>query len=94
MPETAQQENDERITDYLRLGATTPTHGDIDIVSKPGRQRNVPSTPEFSDIATEIRHVEITHQLDPEQLCSAYGDVGVSGEVAIDLEGEENRRQQ
>ena len=35
----------------------------------------------------EIRMVEIHHQIDPEQLGGAARDVGVAGEISIDLDG-------
>ena len=94
VPETTQEENDKRVADNLRFRASAATQGDIDIIPEPGRQRNMPTTPEFSDIPAEIRDVEVPHQLDAEQFGRAYGNVGIAGEVPVNLEGEENRGKQ
>ena len=50
----------------------------------------MPSTPELRDVAAEIRHVEVAHQLDAEQLGRTDGDVRVAREVAVNLESEED----
>ena len=54
----------------------------------------MPPAPELGDVAAEIRHVEVAHQLDPEKLRRSDGDVGVAREVTIDLESEEDGREQ
>ena len=90
MPEAAHQEYDERVPYHLCPGDAAAAQGDVDIVPEPGGQGDVPPAPELGDVAAEIRHVEVAHQLDPEQLRRSDGDVGVAREVAIDLESEEN----
>lgn len=94
MPEPTQQENDKRVTDHLCLRAAAAAQRDIDVIAEPSRQRNVPSAPELGNVAAEIRHVEVAHQPDAEQLRSADGDVGISGEIAVNLESEQNGGQE
>ena len=38
MPKTAQQEDDERVPDNLRLGASASPHRDVNVIPEPGRQ--------------------------------------------------------
>jgi len=50
----------------------------------------VPAFPEFGDGSGEIRAFEVVHELESHHLCRTDGDIGISGEVAVDLEGEED----
>src|SRR3989338_11203166 len=50
----------------------------------------MPAFPELGDGAGGIRTIEIEHEAETEDACCAAGDVGVAGEVAVDLEGEED----
>ena len=61
MPATAQQEDDESVPHHLGLAHSASTQWNIDIVAEPRRQGNVPSTPKFSNVAAEIRYIEIPH---------------------------------
>lgn len=94
VPETAKEENDKGVPDNLRLGTTAATERNVHIIPEPCRQGNVPSAPELRDIPTEIRDVEIPHQIDSEELGRSYRDVRVSGEVPVNLERKEHGRQQ
>ena len=90
MPETTQEENNKSVPDDLCLRNTAAAQGDVDVVAKPCRERDVPSSPKLGDVAAEIRHVEVTHQFDTEQLGRTDGYVGITREVPVDLEGEED----
>ena len=90
VPETRQQEDDEGVAHHLGLRDTAAAQGDVDVIPEPSRQADVPPAPELGDVATEVGHVEVAHQLDPEKLRRSDGDVGVAREVAIDLESEED----
>ncbi len=94
MPETTEEEYDKGVADDLRLGATAATQGDIDIIPEPSGQGNVPTTPEFGDIPTEIWNIEIPHQFDSKEFGRSYGYVGIAGEIPVNLESEENSGQQ
>ena len=61
---------------------------DVDVVAEPGRQRDVPAPPEVGRAAREIRMVEVLGQLEPEPARRAARDVGVGGEVRVDLDRE------
>ena len=90
MPEATQKEDDKSVPNDINFAHTATAHGDIDIIAKPSCQGDVPSTPKLSDVAAEIRYIEVAHQLYSKEFGGAYGDVGIAREVAIDLESEEN----
>ena len=94
VPETRQQEDDEGVAHHLGLRDTAAAQGNVDVIPEPSRQRDVPPAPELGDVAAEIRHVEVAHQLDPEKLRRSDGDVRVAREVAVNLESEEDGREQ
>ena len=94
MPQTADQEDHEGVPDDLRLGAPASAQRDIHVIPEPGGQGYMPATPELGDIPAEIREAEVPHRLESEQLSNADGHVRVTREIAIDLESEENGRQQ
>ncbi|MCY1538145.1 hypothetical protein D9M68_736700 [compost metagenome] len=63
MPETAEQENDKGITDALPCRYLAAPQGDVYIIPEPGGQRDVPSAPEFCNIAGKIRIGKIAEQV-------------------------------
>ena len=54
----------------------------------------MPPAPELRDATAEVGRVEVAHQPDPEQLRRPDGNVAVAREVAVNLEREQQRRQQ
>lgn len=94
VPETRQQEDDERVAHHLGFRDTATAQRDIDVIPEPSRQRDVPTPPELGDVAAEIRHVEVAHQPDPKELRRSDGDVRVAREVAVNLESEEDGGEQ
>ena len=49
----------------------------------------MPFTPELPDTARKVRAFEILHQFDSKQSGGAQGDVGIAGEVTVNLYGKE-----
>ena len=94
VPQAANKEDDKCVEQYTPLGYTAATEGNVDVVTEPGGEGNVPATPELGDVAAEIGHVEIAAQADAEEFGTADGDVAVAGEVAVDLDGEKEGSQQ
>lgn len=58
---------------------------DIDISFQPSRERLMPATPELLRVAGFIRRVEVLRQVEAHEQRHADSDVGVAGEVRIDL---------
>ena len=90
VPEPGDEEDDEDVADGLGLGDAGPAKGDVEVVAEPGGEGDVPAPPELGDVAGEVGELEVGHQLEAEELGGADGDVGVPGEVPVDLEGEED----
>ena len=90
MPESADQEDDEGVEYYTRPRHAAASERNVDVVAKPGSERDVPSTPELGNIATEIGNIEVSSQLDAKQFSAADGDVAVAREIAINLKGKEH----
>ena len=59
MPNTGNQKNDEQIDKRSVFSFSVSSQRDIDVFAKPGSQRNVPPTPEFSNRLGEIRKAEV-----------------------------------
>ena len=78
MPETTNEENDEGVEHHAALGNTATSHGDVDIVSKPSGQRDMPPPPKFSQITAEIRYIEIAPETDAEEFGATDGNVAIS----------------
>src|SRR5260370_32710568 len=55
------------------------------IVAQPGRERNVPASPEVPWVGGEIGGVEVLRQAVAEEKRGADGDVAVTREITIDL---------
>lgn len=94
MPQTTHQKNDKGIADDFGFGGAATSQGNVDIVTKPGGERNMPATPELGYVTAEIRHVEVAHQLNAKQFGATYGYIGIAGKITIYLESEENGSQQ
>lgn len=105
MPEPAQQEYYKRIPHHngflVRLGMASmewylrpaSAQRDIHIIAEPCRQRDMPTTPKLRNVAAEIRHIEVAHQPDTEQLRRTDGYIRIPREVAVNLKREEHRCQ-
>ena len=90
VPQPAEQEDDKGVAHHLVLACPAPAKRDIDIVAKPGVERNVPPAPELTYVAREIRVAEVLHQAEPEEARRADGDVGIAREIAVNLEREQH----
>ena len=68
--------------------------GNVHIVPEPCGQGDMPAAPEPAHRGGEVRAPEILGQRKTHHPGSPYRDVGVPREIAVDLEGEQNRGQQ
>ena len=94
MPEAADDHREHQVAVGAALAAAVAAEGDVEVIAEPGREADVPAAPEILRAGREVGQVEIQHQLEAQALGDAPGDVGVAGEVAVDLEGEGVDRQQ
>ena len=89
VPESAQKEYDQHVPHVYRRSPPAPAQRNIHIIREPGRERDVPPTPEVPDTVSQIRTVEIDMQTDSEKPRSAQRDIRVAGKIRIDLESEQ-----
>lgn len=87
VPQPAQQHRDEQVQIGSRSATAVATERNVEVITEPGGQGDVPASPELGDVAGEIGLVEILGQLNAQQAADPPGDIGVAGEVAIDLQG-------
>ena len=91
MPKAAQNENDEQISVCRFRTVTVATEGDVEVISEPLRQGDVPASPELGDRPRCVGMVEIPGQVEAEQQAQADGHVRIPGEVEVDLQGKADR---
>src|SRR5262249_20773715 len=89
MPEPADEEDDHEIEVPVPDRHAVSAERDVEIVPKPAGQGDVPPLPEVRDGIREVRPLEVGHEVDSHDFRGADRDMGVSGEVAVDLKREE-----
>src|SRR5438067_3505500 len=90
VPQPAKQHRDHQVTADEGESAAIAAESLVKVVAEPGRKTDVPAPPEIARILREIWKVEVQHQIDAEQLRNTSRDVGVAGEVAVDLHREQH----
>ena len=63
------------VADNLPLATIAAAQWEIDVVAKPGGQRDVPATPKLGYASGEVGEIEIPHQIDTEKTRTANGNV-------------------
>ena len=89
VPQPAQQEHDEGVACRAQSAAARPAEGNVDVVTKPRHERNVPPPPELGDATREVGQAEVLHQGNAKEPSATHGDVGVAREVTVNLNGKE-----
>ena len=92
MPQPAEQHGECEVSIRKQRATAIAPEGDVDVIAKPRRQGDVPAAPEVAHRRRQVGAAEVLHEVDAEQARRADGDVAVAGEVAEDLEGEEEDR--
>ena len=76
-----------RLRYVRRTPSAVAAERDVEVVAQPARQRHVPAPPEVLERQRPVGGVEVLREADAEQQRAADGDVGVAGEVGVDLDG-------
>src|SRR5213078_2856771 len=84
----AERHDHEEIADCQERAAAVAAERDVEIVAQPRREGDMPAPPELTKAGGDVRHAEVLRDLEAEQARAADGDVRVTGEVEVDLEGE------
>jgi len=68
-------------------GCAVAAHRDVEVVLQPLGERDVPPLPEAAAVRGLVGGVEVCREAEAHEEGHAYGDVGVAGEIGIDLQG-------
>ena len=82
-------EHDQRDDEGGRSALAVAAEGDVQIVLEPVAERDVPAFPEAGGVGGFVGRIEVEREVEAHEHGYAGGDVGVAGEVGIDLEGVE-----
>ena len=86
VPQPAQQHDDHEVAVGVGAALSVAAQRHVQVVAQPARQGHVPATPEVLQGERPVRIVKVLREAEPEQECHADGDVGVTGEVRVDLD--------
>jgi len=84
-PQAAQQHGDYQAQVGHDLGALAGD-GEVQVVAQPVGEADVPAAPELGDVDGEVGPVEVARQFDAQQQPCAARDVGVAGEIEVELQ--------
>ena len=85
MPDTAGQEYRKLIQDRAQAPFPVPPQRNIEILPQPGRQRDMPSVPEFRDRTGSIGVLKVLPEMKSEHSAHPDRHIGISAEIKIDL---------
>ena len=86
VPKSGQQPDDCQIPDVLPTPAPAAPQRDIEVVPKPGGQRDVPSPPKIRQGCGDIRVVEVFGEMKAEHVTQPDCHIGICGEIIVDLQ--------
>ena len=90
VPEPTEQEDGENISHPKRARYSVSAQGSVEVIPKPGGERDMPAPPEICHRIREIGTPEIGHQVVAHDASCTDGHIRVAREVAINLNGKEN----
>ncbi len=73
VPEAAQQHRDEHVGLRAHHSAAVASERDVQVIAEPGRETDVPATPELGDRPRDVRHAEVLRQFEAEDPRRADG---------------------
>lgn len=71
------------------LGHFDPGQGEVEVIPNPAGEGDVPTLPELAQRGRDVRVVEVFRDSDAEYEGGAQCDVGIGGEIEIDLESKQ-----
>src|ERR1700733_6152537 len=88
MPQAAKKHRDHQVpVRHPRLGAAISAEGDIEIITKAGRKRDMPAAPEVRNINGFIWRIEVLRQADSKKVAETHGHIAVARKIKIQLVG-------
>src|SRR5438067_209974 len=86
VPESAEEHGDHQVAVRAPSSAAIAAQRDIEVITQPTGERDVPARPEFAEAAREVRAVEVDAEVESENARQSDGDARIAGEIAVDLE--------
>ena len=93
VPHSRCKEDDQKIHIRPNLPLPVSSKRNVQILLKPGAERNVPSLPEFTDGRADVGVVEVLQKLKAEHSAESDGHIRVTGEIIVNLQGIGQRTQ-
>ena len=94
VPQAADEEGYNQVSVLARLAAPAAAQRNIDVIPQPLRQADVPPRPDVLDRVGKERLAEVFRQVQAQHLADAQHNVGVAGEIGVELHGEQHAAQQ
>lgn len=85
MPQSTDSKNNHRIKNPSYLATSVTTKWKIDVVSKPGCERNVPASLKVCNGLCEVRADKVRLKLDTEKFSATYSHQRISCKISINL---------
>jgi len=89
VPQPAHQEHYHQVAQPAPYRHPVAAKRDVEVILEPARERDMPAFPELRYRLRKIGSPEIDHQVIAQDAGRPYGYIGVPGEIAEYLEGEE-----
>ena len=86
MPETGECPYHKDVADVSACGNTVASQWDIDVITEPASERNMPAAPEFRDAGGDVRIIKVLVEIEPQHLSKTDGHIGISAEIEIQLQ--------
>ena len=87
VPESTEDHGDHQVSVGKEARAPAAAEGDVKEIAQEARQRHVPAPPEVPKAGCAVWAVEVLGEHESHQQGQPDGNVGVAGEVAVDLRG-------
>src|ERR1700730_1509837 len=88
MPQSTQEHGQQEVAIGLAFSVAIATQRNIEIITKPGAQTDVPAPPEILNAVGQVLLPEIHHKMKTHQLGTSAGDAAVPAEIAVNLPSE------
>ena len=88
MPESGKKPDNQQIADCVKTSFSVSAKGNVDVITKPASQSNMPSAPEFRHGQRKIGMGKVVRQRKAHQLSQPFGHQGIAVKVKVNLEAE------
>ena len=91
VPKAAEQHDEGQVDVRADAPLAIAAEGNIEIIAKPGGERQMPSPPEFRDRLRAVRRIEVLREHESEHQAQTDRHVRISTEIEVDLKSIRHR---